>query len=126
MESQTLTRQPQIEIASPHEDSAGDYAVLGATTLDIPSHIQTSLDAILDYYADNALIPEIKLCGNPLDIASEFVIKIHETVPAHLTNASKDILDFMIREMAEFCKMRSLNYLTLRFSFNRSYRSEAA
>lgn len=123
MDAQVLTRQSTIQI-TPENEAVNDVQ-LGASMIDLPSHIQKSLDAILDYYVQNAIIPEIKLSGAPVEIVSELIIKMRETVPAHLTHQSKDVLDFMVREIAEFCKSRAINYLTLKFTFDRSYRAEA-
>ena len=96
MDSSLLSRQSTVEIttntATPSEDG------FGACMVDLPTPVQKSLDAILDYYVESAQKPEIKLCGQPLDIASDLVIQFRETVPAHLTNAAKDVLDFLTKE----------------------------
>lgn len=123
MDSSLLSRQSTVEITTNTSTPSQDG--FGASTVDLPTPIQKSLDAILDYYVETAQKPEIKLCGQPLDIASDLVIQFRETVPAHLTNAAKDVLDFLIRELAEFCKLRAINHLTVRFAFDKSYRAEA-
>ncbi|PCH99489.1 MAG: hypothetical protein COB76_05650 [Alphaproteobacteria bacterium] len=124
MDAQVLSRQSTAQI-TPENMGADDGVQLGATVIDLPLHTQKSLDAILDYYVGHAIIPEIKLSGAPLDIVSDLIIQMRETVPEYLTHQAKDVLDFMVREVAEFCKARSVNYATLEFAFDRSYRAEA-
>lgn len=128
--AQTLTRNKTnafaVEIATNTQNADAERHHNGAFMIDVPQHIQSSLDAVLEYYAQSGTKPEIKLCGNPLDIVSDFITKMQETLPAHLNHQAKDVLDFMIRELCGFCKERSMNYLTLHFSFNRSYQAEAA
>lgn len=104
----------QVTLQNTQGDAGNTYELLS-----VPAHIQTSLDSLLGYYADNAKMTDIKLCGNPLDICSELVTRLTETVPQSYSHACKDVLDFTIRETAEFCKTHHINYLTMRFQFDR-------
>lgn len=97
---------------------------IGAMAIDVPAHIQPALDMILDHYAQTGAKPEIKLCGNPLDIVSDFITKMQETLPAYLVNNGKDVMDFMIREICDFCRSRAMNHMTLQFRFDRSCNPE--
>ena len=103
-----------------------DMPSMGAITINVPSHAQPSLDAILDHYAQTGAKPDIKLCGNPLEIVSNFIEKMQETLPPHLVNSGKDILDYMINSLCDFCRSRKMNHMTLQFKFERSNCAEVA
>lgn len=88
--------------------------------VDVPENIQPSLDSLLDYYADNGQKPEIKLCGNPLDIVSDFVTQIEATLPENLINNGRDVIDFMIHNLCDFSREKNVSHMTFNFVFHRN------
>jgi hypothetical protein len=88
-------------------------------TIDVPEHIQPSLDSVLDFYSSNGQKPLIKLSGNPLDIVSEFISEVEKTLPEALLNSGRDIIDFVINNLCRFSRDKSVNHISFNFSFNR-------
>lgn len=87
--------------------------------IDVPNHVQPSLDSVLDYYADNGQKLEIKLCGSPLDIVSEFISQVEATLPESLLNNGRDAMDFIIYNLCEFSREKSISHMTFNFVFQR-------
>jgi len=96
-----------------HTDESNELVI------SVPNHMQPALDSVLDYYADNGQKPSIKLCGNPLDIVSDFITQIETTLPQHLLNSGRDIIDFIINNLCEFSREKSVNHMTFNFTFQR-------
>lgn len=107
----------QIDVANDiNENDAHNNDVF----INVPQHLQPSLDAVLDYYVETGQKPIIKLCGNPLDVVSGFIRKMEETLPPHLLNNGKDIMDFIIHNLCEFGREKSVNQMIFNFTFMRN------
>lgn len=89
--------------------------------IDVPMHIQPSLDKILDYYTENSLKPVIKLCGNPLDVVCDFITQIEASLPENLINNGRDVIDFMTHNLCEFCREKNVSHMTFNFIFHRNH-----
>ena len=87
--------------------------------VNVPEHIQPSLDGVLDYYTQNGQKPEIKLSGSPLNIVSEFIAQVEATLPESLLNSGRDIIDFVIASLCQFSRDKSVNHITFNFIFSR-------
>lgn len=92
--------------------------------IDVPMHVQPSLDKILDYYSENGKKPIIKLCGNPLDIVCDFITQIEATLPENLVNNGRDVIDFMINNLCGFCREKNVNHMTFNFIFHRNHEAQ--
>lgn len=92
---------------------------LSHDVFDIPSDVQNHLDVILDYYAANALKPHMQICGDPLHIASSLVIQLQKTLPVALEKSGKVVLDFMVGQIAAFCRENNAGRITFSFEFKR-------
>ena len=92
---------------------------MGESTIAIPAHVQNIVDEMLDYYSENNIKPVIKVSGNPLEIVSNFVNTLQETLPANLMTSGKDFMDFVINSLCDFCRERSIGYMSLNLSFSR-------
>lgn len=93
-------------------------------SIDIPNHLQTSLDNLLDYYAASGKKPTIQLCGSPFDIITDFITQIETSLPENLLNNGKDLIDYIINSLCEFCREKSITHMTYQFTFLRNDRCE--
>lgn len=122
----TTTNKPsafQIGVAAADNDNNGlPEKTEQNAVIFVPDHIQPSMDALLDYYTNTAQKPVVKLCGGPLDIVSDFITQIESTISADLLNETRDVMDFMISNICDFCRDKSVSYMTFHFEFNRSDR----
>lgn len=91
-----------------------------AYELDIPEQAQVSLDKILQYYECSCMKPVVKAQGTPLDITSTLVKEVKQSLPNNLQGDAKNILDFMIQEIVNYCREQSANSLSINFTFERS------
>lgn len=117
-----MSRTPLLTIAA---ENAADRAVAPLPPnrrdqeFDVPQDVQAHLDAILDYYADNALKPHIRLCGDPLHIVSSLVTQMQKTLPEALGQSGKIVLDFIIGNICAFCRDNNAGRVTFSFEFKR-------
>ncbi len=128
MQTTTLKKQEKnfkIDVVTA-PDTSNDNAESTDFLIDVPAHLQPSLDCVLDYYTDNALKPVVKLCGGLLDVVSDFIRQIEATLPPTLINYGRDIIDFIISNLCEFCREKSVTHMTFNFSFNRKNESAIA
>jgi hypothetical protein len=111
-----ITIEPSLNDEPILQADASDH---GVYEIKIPDQIQSAFDEILDFYAQNGQKPLIKLCGNPLDAVTGFIQNIKETLPENLINSGKDMMDFIIHQLCEFCRDHQMNYMTFHFTFDR-------
>lgn len=114
--SQKEENRKSIMVLSPSNDHHENAQ--GAHELALPDNIQTALDTLLDNYTQSGVRPDIKLCGNPLDIVSELVTQIQNITPSHMQNTSKDFMDYIINVLCDFCRQRQINHMTVHFGFS--------
>lgn len=115
----------KINVTAPHGNNNDSARREDAENIliNVPEHVQPSLDKVLDYYAESGKRPLIKLCGGPLDIVSDFITQTEATLPANLLNNGRDVLDFIIHNICEFCRDKSVTHMTFNFTFNHKHES---
>ena len=109
----------KVDVANDMPAASDAVSTTRELMINVPQHVQPSLDKILDYYTENSKKPIIKLCGNPLEIVCDFITQIEASLPENLLSNGRDVIDFMIHNLCEFCREKNVNHLTFNFVFHR-------
>lgn len=123
-EIQTMDRGLEIKVKSPNCDKICQNNHPNENSperllVNVPEHIQNSLDCLLDFYTEQGLKPVITLTGNALDIVCEFINHIQNNLPESFISTGKDVIDFIIDKLCDHCRNNSIGNIDFNFEFNR-------
>jgi len=114
-----LATLEKTDIQSTSSDTLENDLFPGAYELEIPDQVQSSLETILDFYKNSGMKPAIKVQGTPLDVTVALVKTVKQSLPQSLQIDAKNLLDFMVREIASYARDAQARSLSLNFSFEK-------
>lgn len=74
---------------------------------------QQAIDSLLDYFARKAIVPKIKLHGDPISACVALTKQFQAIVPTHLQTEGKTILDYIIHSICDYCEQMKVFFFDL-------------